>query len=391
MRTTEYIMGFRCLREEFLTALDAVRGFTSSSKNEPALQAVKVEIKNDSVTFSATDGDVYALFTMTPGDTRGYLRVGLRGLRVGLRGAATLPAKEVRELVRATKDHDVELYTSEGALTVESRSYKAPFKQGADAAAFPAPPKIKEDAAMATISGKDLQRLIKNTAYAAGKRDAFYNVTSILFEYSKNGIKAVATDGYRLAIDKAPLSESKGLEGRKTLISGKALDNLRRAIPKDEDVEILLDDEYVQFKAGRFTLIAPCGTEGKQFPDYQTIYPNLDGWQSEQFDAGKLRDALDHVKAVAKKGYSGARFTFSDNGVVTVSPRCIKFGEDEIELSSGSANKSSTLYLDEGHLSSYLKGVRRYETVTMYFSETDYRTIFKAEGRGDFAVLQLRF
>lgn len=377
-------MAFQCLREEFLTALDAVRGFTSSSKNEPALQAVKVETKNDAVTFSATDGDVYAQFTMTPGDTRGYLGVGISGV-------ATLPAKEVRELVRTTKDHEVKLYTSEGALTVESRSYKAPFKQGADAAAFPAPPKIKEDAAMATISGKDLQRLIKNTAYAAGKRDALaYNVTSILFEYSKNGIKAVATDGYRLAIDKAPLSESKGLEGRKTLISGKALDNLRRAIPKDEDVEILLDDEYVQFKAGRFTLIAPCGTEGKQFPDYQIIFPDLDGWQSEQFDAGELRDALDHVKAVVKKGYSGARFTFSDNGVVTVAARCKSFGEDEIELSSGSANKSFELYLDEGHLGSYLKGVRRYETVTMYFSETDYRTIFKAEGRGDFAVLQLR-
>lgn len=386
MRTTEYIMAFRCLREEFLTALDAVRGFTSSSKNEPALQAVKVETKNDSVTFSATDGDVCALFTMTPGDTGGYLDVGISGV-------ATLLAKEVRELVRATKDLEVEvkLYTSKGALTVESRSYKALFKQGADAAAFPAPPKIKEDAAMATISGKDLQRLIKNTAYAAGKRDALaYNVTSILFEYSKNGIKAVATDGYRLAIDKAPLSESKGLEGRKTLISGKALDNLRRAIPKDEDVEILLDDEYVQFKAGRFTLIAPSGIKDRQFPDYQTIYPNLVGYQSEQFDAGELRDALDHVKKVAKKGYNGARFTFSDNGVVTVAARCIKFGEDEIELSSGSANKSSTLYLDEGHLSSYLKGVRRYETVTMYFSETDYRTIFKAEGRGDFAVLQLR-
>lgn len=377
-------MDFRCLREEFLTALDAVRGFTSSSKNEPALQAVKVGTNNDSVTFSATDGDVYALFTMTPGDTRGYLGVGIRG-------AATLPAKEVRELVRSTYDIEVKLCASKGALSVESRSYKALFKQGTDVAAFPAPPKIKEDAAMATISGKDLQRLIKNTAYAAGKRDALvYNVTSILFEYSKNGIKAVAIDGYRLAIDKAPLSESKGLEGRKTLISGKALDTLRRAIPKDEDVEILLDDEYVQFKAGRFTLIAPCGTEGKQFPDYQIIFPDLDGWQSEQFDAGKLRDALDHVKAVAKKGYSGARFTFSDNGVVTVAARCIKFGEDEIELSSGSANKSSTLYLDEGHLSSYLKGVRRNETVTMYFSKTDYRTIFKAEGRGDFAVLQLR-
>ena len=210
MRTTEYIMDFRCLREEFLTALDAVRGFTSSSKNEPALQAVKVETKNDAVTFSATDGDVYAQFTMTPGDTRGYLGVGISGV-------ATLPAKEVRELVRATKDHEVKLYTSEGALTVESRSYKAPFNQGADAAAFPAPPKIKEDAAMATISGKDFQRLIKNTAYAAGKRDTFYNVTltSILFEYSKNGLKAVATDGYRLAIDKAPLSESKGLKGVK--------------------------------------------------------------------------------------------------------------------------------------------------------------------------------
>lgn len=378
-------MDFRCLRNEFLTALDAVRGFTSSSKNEPALQAVKVGTNNDSVTFSATDGDVYALFTMTPGDTRGYLGVGIRG-------AATLPAKEVRELVRSTYDIEVKLCASKGALTVESRSYKALFKQGADAAAFPAPPKIKEDAAMATISGKDLQRLIKNTAYAAGKRDALaYNVTSILFEYSKNGIKAVATDGYRLAIDKAPLSESKGLEGRKTLISGKALDNLRRAIPKDEDVEILLDDEYVQFKAGRFTLIAPSGIKDRKFPDHQTIYPNLVGYQSEQFNAGELRDALDHVKKVAKKGYNGARFTFSDNGTVTVSPRCLKFGEDEIELSSGSANKSSTLYLDEGHLSSYLKGVRRNETVTMYFSETDYRTIFKAEGRGDFAVLQLRF
>lgn len=377
-------MDFQCLREEFLTALDAVRGFTSSSKNEPALQAVKVETKNDSVTFSATDGDVYALFTMTPGDTRGYLGVGIRG-------AATLPAKEVRELVRATKDHEVKLYTSEGALTVESRSYKAPFKQGADAAAFPAPPKIKEDAAMATISGKDLQRLIKNTAYAAGKRDALaYNLTSILFEYSKNGLKAVATNGYRLAIDKAPLSESKGLEGRKTLISGKVLDTLRRAIPKDEDVEILLDDEYVQFKAGRFTLIAPCGTEGKQFPDYQIIFPNLVGYQSEQFDAGELRDALDHVKKVVKKGYNGARFTFSDNGVVTVAARCKSFGEDEIELSSGSANKSFELYLDEGYLGSYLKGVRRYETVTMYFNKTDYRTVFKAEGRGDFVLMQLR-
>ena len=384
MRTTEYTMAFRGLREEFLTALDAVRGFTSSSKNEPALQAVKVETKNDSVTFSATDGDVYAQFTMTPGDTRGGY------LRVGLRGAATLPAKEVRELVRATKDLEVKLSASEGVLTVESRSCKAPFKQGADAAAFPAPPKIKEDAAMATISGKDLQRLIKNTAYAAGKRDAFYNVTSILFEYSKNGIKAVATDGYRLAIDKAPLSGSKGIEGFKSLINGKALDTLRRAIPKDKDVEVLLDGEYVQFKAGRFTLIAPSGIKDRQFPDYQPIYPNLVGWQSEQFDAGELRDALDHVKAVAKKGYSGARFTFSDNGVVTVAARCKSFGEDEIELSSGSANKSFELYLDEGLLGSYLKGVRRYETVTMYFNKTEYRTVFKAEGRGDFVLMQLR-
>ena len=125
------------------------------------------------------------------------------------------------------------------------------------------------------MSAEDLRRLVDKTRFAISTEETRYYLNGIYLHAAKsNGIamlRAVATDGHRLAQVESPLPEgAAGMAG--VIIPRKTIAEIRKLIDETaEDVQIALSDTKIRFAfdGGVLTSKLIDGT----FPDYQRVIP----------------------------------------------------------------------------------------------------------------------
>ncbi|MEM1380512.1 MAG: DNA polymerase III subunit beta [Pseudomonadota bacterium] len=139
---------------------------------------------------------------------------------------------------------------------------------------FPALPQAEEGQGFAVKTG-DLARLIDKAKFAMSQEETRYYLNGIYLHASEDGdaqtLRAVATDGHRLARLDAPLpSGAEGLPG--IIVPRKAVLELRRLLDDaGDEVNVLVASGRVQFTFGDITLTTKLidGT----FPDYARVIP----------------------------------------------------------------------------------------------------------------------
>ena len=255
-------MKFKAERATLLKALAHIQSVAEKRNTIPILANALIVAKGGTLSFTATDMEIAIVEEVAANVSRD--------------GATTVPAATLYEIVRKLPEAvELEFETaSEGAqLTLRAGRYGTslvtlPTDDFPSMTAGQLPHRFQ-------LSGLALRGLIDRTRFAISTEETRYYLNGIYLHAAESDgvrvLRAVATDGHRLARVEEPIPEgATGMPG--VIIPRKTVGELRKLLDEESgEVEVGLSDTRIQFKAGSITLTSKLidGT----FPEYERVIP----------------------------------------------------------------------------------------------------------------------
>jgi DNA polymerase-3 subunit beta len=308
-------------RAALLKALGHVQSAVERRNTIPILSNVLLSAERDRLTFSATDLDMEIIDEAFA--------------QVDQPGQITAPAHTLYEIVRKLPDGaDVSLnFTGEDPrLTVQAgRSrFNLPVLPAGD---FP----VMSSEGLAgrlQVDVNDLIRLIDKTRFAISAEETRYYLNGMyLHTVSDNGVqklRAVATDGSRLALAEMPAPEgAAAIPG--VIVPRKTVGEARRLLDDaGESVELALSPQKVRFELNGAALTSKV-IDGN-FPDYARVIPK-DNNRIVRVDATLFAKAVDRVATISAEKSRSVRMAI-EPGRVVLTVRNMEAGQavEELEI-----------------------------------------------------------
>lgn len=309
-------------RGALLKALGHVQNVVERRNTIPILSNVLLSADGSQVSFSATDLDMEIV------DSAEAI--------VAVPGQITAPAHTLYEIVRKLPDGaDVELRYQAGddpRLTVQAgRSrFALPVLPAGD---FPVMSGDHDGATYALLK-EDLKRLIDKTRFAVSTEETRYYLNGLflhtLTEDGSGYLRAVATDGHRLALAEMPAPDgSMGSAG--VIIPRKTIDQARRLLDDGTGyVELTVSPAKIRFNFGTAALTSKI-IDGS-FPDYGRVIPKNND-KLMRIDTGILSRAVDRVSTISAEKSRSVKMAI-EPGRLTLTVRNIEAGQavEEAEI-----------------------------------------------------------
>jgi DNA polymerase III subunit beta len=271
---------FRCERDILADALTtAGRAATSRTNSLPVLSGVRLDLRGDVLTVTATDIE---LTIRTDIEVAGQQD-----------GSSVIPARLIAEIVRNLPGGSVSLSAADDEVAVTSGRSEFSVRP-LSLADYPQQTESEIDAV--SLSSVDVGDAFRQVVRAASTDEARVVLTGVLIAAEDTGIKMVATDSYRLAVRDLP--QSSMLEsGQKVLIPGRALNEVQRLLGGSEELKVRLGTREAVFESGSTRLTTRL-IEG-EYPNYRNLLPTS---APNQIIVGRddLLDALRRVKILAR-------------------------------------------------------------------------------------------
>lgn len=309
-------------RAQLFKSLQHVQSVVERRNTIPILSNVKLTAGDAGLSLNATDMDLEMVETVPA--------------EVAEAGATTAPAHILFDIVRKLPEGaQVELAAGadDGQLVLTSGRSKFSL------AALP----VSEFPEMAggdlshtfRISAADLRGLIDRSKFAISTEETRYYLNGIFLHQADSAgvpvLRAVATDGHRLARVELPLPEgAAGMPG--VILPRKTVTELRKLI-EDTGMDILvsLSDAKVRFAFDDAVMTSKLidGT----FPDYERVIP-ADNDKKLEVDCALFSQAVDRVSAISSEKSRGVKMQVQP-GLIRLSASSPEAGsaEEEVEAS----------------------------------------------------------
>src|SRR5690606_454280 len=175
-------------------------------------------------------------------------------------------------------------------------------------------PTIDEIAQQQTLrlAKSALRRLIDKTHFSMAQQDVRYYLNGMLLETSGKRLRAVATDGHRLALAETELATAAARE-EQLIIPRKGVLELARLLDGDGDIELQLGKNHIRAKIDAIRLTSKL-IDGR-FPDYARVIPTRPP-NVLKADRDLLRQALQRTAILSNEKYRGVRLELTENSVV---------------------------------------------------------------------------
>ena len=271
---------------------------------------------------------------LTTTDMEVELAATLHG-EFGETGAATFPARKFLDICR-TLPEDAELNLSIENERVNVTSGRSRFSLlSLPAQEFPLVETGETDVRF-TIQQRLFRSLLDRTAFAMAKQDVRYYLNGVLLEARHDKLRAVATDGHRLALSEADVAVP--VEGEKQLIvPRKGVQELLRLLgDSEEDMEIVMSKNHVRVSMGNMVFTSKL-IDGK-YPDYNRVIPELsDNVIMAQRET--LRQSLSRASILSSDKYRGVKITLEPDKLrAHVNNPEQEQAEDEIDVEYAGEN-----------------------------------------------------
>lgn len=276
-------------RAALIKSLAHVQSVVERRNTIPILSNVLLEASGGKLSLTATDLDLSIIEDVQ--------------VSVGAPGAVTVSAHTLYDIVRKLPDGaEVELQASADGGQLILRAGRSRFTL----ATLP-----KEDFPSIgnndlphqfTLSAEDLKNLIDRTRFAISTEETRYYLNGIYLHAHQAGkqqaLRAVATDGHRLARVEMPLPEgAEKIPG--IIIPRKLVGELRKLLDETEnEVAIALSEGRIRFALGHIVLNSKL-IDGN-FPDYHRVIPTANDKMLE-LDRKQFRDAVDRVSTISNE------------------------------------------------------------------------------------------
>jgi len=290
-------MKFSIQREDFLKPLQQVIGVVERRQTLPVLGNVLLNANRKSIRLTATDLEV---------ELQAHVNVAVTET-----GDITLPARKLLDICRTLP--------AEAQLDISVRKDRALVRSGKSrftlstlpATEFPVIDKIKS-ARKFSLQENALHDLIERTAFAMAQQDVRYYLNGLMLEPVSGTLRAVATDGHRLAICELVTEVGDGVD-QQVIVPRKGVQELHRLLEhKDTELQVEIGSNHIRITTDelRFTSKLIDG----RFPDYQRVLPkNAD--KRVLINRELLRQALTRTSILSNEKYRGIRMDLSENNL----------------------------------------------------------------------------
>jgi len=358
-------------RDVLLKPLQAVIGVVERRQTMPILSNVLLVARQGVLSVTATDLEVELVATAE--------------VTVDAGGEITVSGRKLLDICRALPDgSDIDISLSGEKLVV--RSGRSKFSLATlPAAEFPSVEDIKAGQTI-QVSQQILGRLIEKTHFSMAQQDVRYYLNGMLLETGGKFLRAVATDGHRLALCEAEI-DGASLDEQQVIVPRKGVLELQRLMDGEGDLNIELGANHVriQLQDIRFTSKLIDG----RFPEYDRVIPKE---SSNELTADKalFRGALQRTAILSNEKYRGIRLVIRDSGVV-IQAHNPEQEEAEEALEVAYTGEDIEIGFNVNYLLDALGAVEG-EEVTLSVLDSNSSCLIRQPGRDDgkFVVMPMR-
>lgn len=303
-------------RDTLLAPLQSVSGIVERRHTLPILSNVLLEKQGDRLTLLATDIEIQITTTATGAGGDGD-------------GAVTVGARKLQEILRSLPD------STEVSLTLEDkrlqvRGGKSRFNlQTLPADDFPRMTLAEGETKQFSISQKAFRQLLAKTQYSMAAQDVRYYLNGLLLMVDGQELRAVATDGHRLAF--ASVAIEAEFPRQEMILPRKTVLELNRLlVDTDDQLTITLAPNQVRFAFGSVVLVSKL-IDGK-FPDYERVIPAS---LKNHMTVGRqtLMQAMQRAAILTNEKFRGVRVVLSENSLKLIAANAEQEeAQEEIEV-----------------------------------------------------------
>ncbi|CAO3355671.1 DNA polymerase III subunit beta [Azospirillum sp. A26] len=313
-------------RAALLRSLGHVQSVVERRNTIPILSNVLLRAGDGELSLAATDMDLEIVETVPA--------------TVGRPGGTTAPAHTLFDIVRKLPDgSQVELDIGGDGTILTLRAGRSQFKLSClPVEDFPqlSSGELKHNF---SVAAADLRGLIDRTRFAISTEETRYYLNGIYLHAAKSKmgsletpvLRAVATDGHRLARVEMPLPDgAEGIPG--VIIPRKTVTEIRKLVDEAADrIELSMSDNKIRF--GFDSVVVTSKLIDGTFPDYERVIP-VGNDKVMEVDAKLFAAAVDRVATISTEKSRAVKLSLV-RGALTLSATSPESGSatEELEVS----------------------------------------------------------
>lgn len=290
-------MKFELSRDQLLRPVQAVAGVVERRQTMPVLANLQITAEENRLTFTGTDLEVEM--------------VAEGSAAVANTGEITVPGRKLLDICKALP--------GESEISAELKGERMQFRSGKSrftlstlpAAEFPVVEDIQVQSRFEIPQGT-LKGLVEQTQFSMAQQDVRYYLNGLLLEVEENRLRAVATDGHRLALSEREVSLSE-VGSHQVILPRKGVLELQKLLADDDTpVEVILGSNHLQVRVEGLQFTSKL-IDGR-FPDYERVIPRA-GEKVVHADRTVLREALQRASILSNEKYRGVRLELVPNAL----------------------------------------------------------------------------
>jgi DNA polymerase-3 subunit beta len=281
-------MKLTAVREQILNPLQSIIGVVERRQTMPVLSNVLFSVRNNRVSLTGTDLEVELVSAFE--------------LEVQQAGDVTVPGRKLLDICRAVPEGtQITLSTEADRLTV--RAGRSRFTLSTlPAADFPVVDDISPQLTL-KVPQAEFRRLVDKTHFSMAQQDVRYYLNGLLLEADGKHLRAVATDGHRLALCETELATKSPVK-QQVIVPRKGVLELKGVLGSDGELELAIGTNHIRAQIGdvRFTSKLIDG----RFPEYGRVIPTVANRQIVA-DREAFRRSLQRTAILSNEKYRGIR------------------------------------------------------------------------------------
>ncbi|GMR20450.1 MAG: DNA polymerase III subunit beta [Gammaproteobacteria bacterium] len=285
-------------REQLLKPLSHVASVVERRQTLPILSNILFSVSDDEIKLTGTDLEVEVLAFMERGESEN--------------GEITLPARKMLDICRALPAGADIVLKVEGERAVMKSGRSRFTLLTMPAADFPNLETSDWDLEI-ELSQNNIKRLFEKTQFCMAQQDVRYYLNGLMLEFSGKLMRAVATDGHRMAISDLEMEKDSTVE-KQIIVPRKGVVELVRSLEDNED-KITLQVSTNHIRARLPGMVFTTKLIDGRFPDYKKVIPEK---QTKRININKevFRDALSRAAILSNEKYRGIRFSIKPENMI---------------------------------------------------------------------------
>ncbi|MBI3778574.1 MAG: DNA polymerase III subunit beta [Gammaproteobacteria bacterium] len=289
-------MQINLTRGDLFKPLSYVAGVVERRQTLPVLSFVLLRQQDGNMTLTGTDLEIEVIAAVG----------GVKGKDVNAEVA--LPARKLFDICRALPE--------DAEISIKKDGEKAVIKSGKSRFALTTVPvsdfpyiQAQQWEQALSVTQKNLKGLFEQTHFCVAQQDVRYYLNGLLLEFSDKRLRAVATDGHRMAISEITLDKPIKSE-KQIIVPRKGIQEMMRLLDDPEgQVELQISTNHLRAKTDGLIFTSKL-IDGK-YPDYTKVIPHS---QSKLLKLPReaMRETLSRVAILSSEKYRGVRLSLAN-------------------------------------------------------------------------------